>query len=119
MSLETQIETLNSNFERLIALLERQQAWPAKTPKAKVEKAPPAEQIPDRAVNPTPASPAPSVPAPDYEPVRQAVLAYNIKHGRASTLEQLKEFGVTSGKDLKPEQWGSVLKKFTDLNGAA
>lgn len=123
MSLELKIDALTAAVEKLINVMtsvssfqEATQPSPVKTVKAKVEKPAP-QQIPDQGPNPSPESPAAASAPLTYDPVRAAVLAYNIKHGKAETLAQLAEFNVTSGSQLTPEQWPAVLAKFNKLNG--
>ena len=58
-------------------------------------------------------TPAESAPALDYAPVGAAITAYAAKHGRDDTIAKLGEFGVSSGKALKPEQYADALAAFT------
>lgn len=50
-----------------------------------------------------------SPPALEYPTVQKAIVALAAKHGREAALATLKPFGVTSGKDLKAEQWAEAL----------
>ena len=102
---------------------------PAKGRKAK-DPAPSAEQpsAPDTAptsdtqpetpsgeakADPSPASTqtdAPSVEEPiPYDEVRKRILDIGAKKSRDAVLELLSEFGVSGGKDLKPEQYAEFV----------
>ena len=61
------------------------------------------------------AKPEPKAEAPvaDYAPVGAAITAFAAANGREATLAKLEAFGVTSGKNLKPEQYADVLAAFT------
>jgi hypothetical protein len=48
-------------------------------------------------------------PALEYATVSKAIVSLAAKHGRPAALAVLEPFGVTSGKDLKPEQWAEAL----------
>ena len=56
---------------------------------------------------------AESAPALDYAPVGAAITAYAATNGRDATIAKLGEFGVSSGKALKPEQYEAALAAFT------
>ena len=105
---------------------------PAKGRKAKADApAPSAEQpsAPDTAptsdtqpetpsgeakADPTPASTqtdAPSVEEPiPYDEVRKRILDIGAKKSRDAVLELLSEFGVSGGKDLKPQQYAGFVE---------
>lgn len=54
-----------------------------------------------------------AAPVADYAPVGTAITAFAAANGREATLAKLAEFGVSSGKALKPEQYADVLAAFT------
>lgn len=54
-----------------------------------------------------------AAPVADYAPVGAAITAFAAANGRDATLAKLEAFGVTSGKNLKPEQYADVLAAFT------
>lgn len=56
---------------------------------------------------------AEAAPALDYAKVGAAITAFAAANGRDATLAKLGEFGVKSGKELKPEQYADVLAAFT------
>ena len=56
---------------------------------------------------------AEAAPALDYAKVGAAITAFAAANGRDVTLAKLAEFGVKSGKELKPEQYADVLAAFT------
>jgi len=56
---------------------------------------------------------AEAAPALDYAKVGAAITAFAAANGRDVTLAKLAEFGVKSGKGLKPEQYADVLAAFT------
>lgn len=51
-------------------------------------------------------------PEEAYAPVGKAITTYAAANGRDATLAVLSQFGVTSGKALKPEQYEAVLAAF-------
>ncbi len=81
---------------------------PAAAEKPKAEK-PKAEPKPEPKAEPK----AEAAPALDYAKVGAAITAFAAANGRDATLAKLGEFGVTSGKALKPEQYADALAAFT------
>lgn len=77
---------------------------PAAAEKPKAEK-PKAE--------PKPEPQAEAAPALDYAKVGAAITAFAAANGRDATIAKLGEFGVTSGKALKPEQYADALAAFS------
>lgn len=83
---------------------------------AKVEKAgekPKAEKPAAVEKDKAESKPKAEAPVADYAPVGAAITAFAAANGRDATLAKLAEFGVTSGKALKPEQYADVLAAFT------
>lgn len=130
------LETLAAAIASRSAEAPMQEAAPASPPakgrKAK-DPAPSAEQpsAPDTAptsepetrqetpsgeaeADPSPASTqtdAPSVEEPiPYDEVRKRILDIGAKKSRDAVLELLSEFGVSGGKDLKPEQYAEFVQ---------
>lgn len=90
-------------------------AAPAKTAAAST---PPAKS----AATAAPASTAatkPQATALEYGPVGAAITAFAAANGREATLTKLADFGVKSGKELKPEQYADVLAAFAQEESVA
>lgn len=64
-------------------------------------------------VEPKVEAPAPAAAPVDYDIVAKAITVFVAANGREATLAKLGELGVTSGKNLKPEQWAQALALFT------
>lgn len=90
-------------------------AKPAKSKPAPAAKVEPAAAEPEAVQKvDTPAAPAVEAPAAvtEYAPVGAAITAFAAAHGRQAALAKLAEFGVKSGKELKPDQWAAALAAF-------
>lgn len=112
MSLEVQIETLNTNIVALIGALQAGGVPPAAA-KAETPKTDKPAATKPAAKTETPAP----VEALDYEKhVKPAALALAAKKGRDALMKVLGEFGAASAKDVKPESFASLIEK---LNAAA
>lgn len=57
-------------------------------------------------------APSSSSEALSYEPVGKAITTFAARNGRDATVAKLSEFGVKSGKELKPEQYAAALEAF-------
>lgn len=85
------------------------------TPPDAPPESPPAAAGPKRGRPPgskaSSAQPAPEPEKIDYQKVRDAVYLVAEKKGHDAAKAVLTEFGVATGKELKPEQYADVLKR--------
>lgn len=68
--------------------------------------------------SPKPSASAASPAAIEYAQIGAAITAFAATNGRDATLAKLAEFGVKSGKELKPEQYADALIAFTGFEVA-
>jgi len=88
-------------------------AKPEKAVAPKAEKAAVTKPAASTTASTASSSTADAAPAVDYAPVGAAITAYAATHGRDATIAKLGDFGVASGKALKPEQYEAALAAFT------
>lgn len=130
MSLEEKVVDLTKTIELLTAAVAlaaggKVAAAPVATGNAPSAEAQPAAARRGRPPSPTPPAPAAAAQAPApaaapaapagvaYDAVKAKILECATKVGRSKVEEVLAKFGVTTGKDLKPEQWQEALAAFT------
>jgi hypothetical protein len=122
MSLETALADNTAALRELRDLLARV-SMPAATVEVPAPKPQARSAAPTAPTSPTaeaapavaPETTAPETSAPTYDDVKRAIIDVSKAKNYDGALALLKEFGVTKGPDLKPEQYGAVVARAAEL----